>query len=62
MSSPDFLVRGRILRIVGNDCLALHPLLRAQPPALGEHTAEILTGLLGYSKSEVEELAKSETI
>src|SRR5262249_60336186 len=32
------------------------------PPRLGEHTAEILTGLLGYSKSEVEELAKSETI
>jgi crotonobetainyl-CoA:carnitine CoA-transferase CaiB-like acyl-CoA transferase len=34
----------------------------AAPPRLGEHTAEILTGLLGYSKSDVEELAKSETI
>jgi len=34
----------------------------AAPPRLGEHTAEILTGLLGYSKSEVEELARSETI
>src|SRR6185437_790092 len=32
------------------------------PPRLGEHTTEILTGLLGYSKSEVEELARSETI
>jgi crotonobetainyl-CoA:carnitine CoA-transferase CaiB-like acyl-CoA transferase len=32
------------------------------PPRLGEHTSEILTGLLGYSKSEVEELARSETI
>ena len=34
----------------------------AAPPRLGEHTNEVLTGLLGYSKSEVEELAKSETI
>jgi crotonobetainyl-CoA:carnitine CoA-transferase CaiB-like acyl-CoA transferase len=32
------------------------------PPRLGEHTREILTGLLGYSASEVEELARSETI
>jgi formyl-CoA transferase len=34
----------------------------AAPPRLGEHTTEILTGLLGYSTSEVEELARSETI
>jgi crotonobetainyl-CoA:carnitine CoA-transferase CaiB-like acyl-CoA transferase len=34
----------------------------AAPPRLGEHTKEVLTGLLGYSKSDVEELAKSETI
>ena len=34
----------------------------AAPPRLGEHTNEILTGLLGYSKSEVEELARSATI
>jgi crotonobetainyl-CoA:carnitine CoA-transferase CaiB-like acyl-CoA transferase len=34
----------------------------AAPPRLGEHTREILTGLLGYSASEVEELARSETI
>ena len=34
----------------------------AAPPRLGEHTNEILTGLLGYSASEVEELARSETI
>jgi crotonobetainyl-CoA:carnitine CoA-transferase CaiB-like acyl-CoA transferase len=32
------------------------------PPRLGEHTREILTSLLGYSASEVEELACSETI
>jgi crotonobetainyl-CoA:carnitine CoA-transferase CaiB-like acyl-CoA transferase len=32
------------------------------PPRLGEHTREILTGLLGYSASEVDELARSETI
>src|SRR6201992_1190162 len=32
------------------------------PPRLREHTSEVLTGLLGYSKSEVEALAKSETI
>jgi len=34
----------------------------AAPPRLGEHTREILTGLLGYSASEIEELARSETI
>ena len=34
----------------------------APPPRLGEHTREILTGLLGYSASEVEELARGETI
>jgi crotonobetainyl-CoA:carnitine CoA-transferase CaiB-like acyl-CoA transferase len=34
----------------------------AAPPRLGEHTREILTGLLGYSAGEVEELARSETI
>jgi crotonobetainyl-CoA:carnitine CoA-transferase CaiB-like acyl-CoA transferase len=32
------------------------------PPRLGEHTREVLTGLLGYSAIEVEELARSETI
>jgi crotonobetainyl-CoA:carnitine CoA-transferase CaiB-like acyl-CoA transferase len=32
------------------------------PPRLGEHTREILTGLLGYSDKEVEELARSEAI
>jgi formyl-CoA transferase len=32
------------------------------PPRLGEHTSEILTGLLGYSASEVEGLKRSETI
>src|SRR5258708_4497660 len=32
------------------------------PPRLGEHTSEILTGLLGYTASEVEELARSATI
>jgi crotonobetainyl-CoA:carnitine CoA-transferase CaiB-like acyl-CoA transferase len=32
------------------------------PPRLGEHTDEILTGLLGYSAGEVEELARSKTI
>jgi crotonobetainyl-CoA:carnitine CoA-transferase CaiB-like acyl-CoA transferase len=34
----------------------------AAPPRLGEHTREILTGLLGYSAGEVEELARSEAI
>jgi crotonobetainyl-CoA:carnitine CoA-transferase CaiB-like acyl-CoA transferase len=29
----------------------------AAPPQLGEHTREVLTGLLGYSKAEVEKLA-----
>jgi len=32
------------------------------PPKLGEHTREVLTGLLGYSAGEVEALAKDETI
>ena len=32
------------------------------PPRLGEHTREILSGLLGYSAGEVEELARSGTI
>jgi crotonobetainyl-CoA:carnitine CoA-transferase CaiB-like acyl-CoA transferase len=30
----------------------------AAPPRLGEHTREVLTGLLGYSKAEVEALAR----
>jgi formyl-CoA transferase len=30
----------------------------AAPPQLGEHTREVLTGLLGYSKAEVEALAR----
>ncbi|MFZ1966182.1 MAG: CoA transferase, partial [Bradyrhizobium sp.] len=34
----------------------------AAPPRLGEHTNEILTGLLGYSASEVAELARSAAI
>jgi formyl-CoA transferase len=32
------------------------------PPKLGEHTSEVLTGLLGYSASEVEEMTRDETI
>jgi crotonobetainyl-CoA:carnitine CoA-transferase CaiB-like acyl-CoA transferase len=36
--------------------------LSPTPPRLGEPTHEILTGLLAYSASEVEELARSETI
>jgi formyl-CoA transferase len=32
------------------------------PPRLGEHTREVLTGLLGYSASEVDEMARSEAI
>ncbi len=32
------------------------------PPTLGQHTEEILTQLLGYSKSEVEGLRKEKTI
>jgi crotonobetainyl-CoA:carnitine CoA-transferase CaiB-like acyl-CoA transferase len=30
----------------------------AAPPRLGEHTREVLTGLLGYSVAEVEALAR----
>ncbi|MHB0868110.1 MAG: CaiB/BaiF CoA transferase family protein [Chloroflexota bacterium] len=30
--------------------------IRSAPPLLGEHTAEILTGLLGYSQEEVDRL------
>jgi formyl-CoA transferase len=32
------------------------------PPQLGEHTREVLTGLLGYSKAEVEKLAREGVI
>ena len=32
------------------------------PPRLGEHTYEVLTGLLGYSKTEVEKLTRQEAI
>ena len=32
------------------------------PPRLGEHTYEVLTGLLGYSKTEVEKLTRAEAI
>ena len=34
----------------------------AAPPALGEHTREVLTGLLGYSASEVDALARDKVI
>ncbi len=34
----------------------------AAPPALGEHTREVLTGLLGYSASEVDALAREKVI
>jgi crotonobetainyl-CoA:carnitine CoA-transferase CaiB-like acyl-CoA transferase len=30
----------------------------AAPPQLGQHTREVLTGLLGYSAAEVEALAR----
>jgi crotonobetainyl-CoA:carnitine CoA-transferase CaiB-like acyl-CoA transferase len=32
------------------------------PPTLGQHTEEILTGLLGHSKAEVERLKKEKII
>ena len=32
------------------------------PPTLGQHTEEILTRVLGYSKSEVEKLKKEKVI
>jgi crotonobetainyl-CoA:carnitine CoA-transferase CaiB-like acyl-CoA transferase len=34
----------------------------AAPPRLGENTREILTGLLGYSADEVDDLVRSEAI
>ncbi|MFZ1102938.1 MAG: CoA transferase [Hyphomicrobiaceae bacterium] len=34
----------------------------AAPPQLGEHTREVLTGLLGYSAAEVEKLARDKVI
>jgi crotonobetainyl-CoA:carnitine CoA-transferase CaiB-like acyl-CoA transferase len=30
----------------------------AAPPRLGEHTREVLTGLLGYGSAEFDELAR----
>ena len=32
--------------------------VRSAAPTLGQHTDEVLTGLLGYSESDVEELRK----
>ena len=32
------------------------------PPTLGQHTEEILTGLLGYSKADVERLRKEKVV
>jgi crotonobetainyl-CoA:carnitine CoA-transferase CaiB-like acyl-CoA transferase len=34
----------------------------AAPPRLGEHTGEVLSGLLGYSAAEIEEMKRNETI
>ena len=34
----------------------------AAPPTLGQHTREVLTGLLGYSASEVDALARDKVI
>jgi crotonobetainyl-CoA:carnitine CoA-transferase CaiB-like acyl-CoA transferase len=34
----------------------------AAPPQLGEHTREVLTGLLGYSAAEVEKLTQDGVI
>ena len=34
----------------------------AAPPTLGQHTREILTGLLGYAAADVEKLARDKVI
>ena len=34
----------------------------ARPPTLGQHTRDVLTGLLGYSASEVDALARDKVI
>jgi formyl-CoA transferase len=34
----------------------------AAPPQLGQHTREVLTGLLGYSAAEAEKLARDGVI
>ncbi len=32
------------------------------PPVLGQHTREVLTGLLGYSAGEVDTMARDDVI
>ena len=32
------------------------------PPTLGQHTREVLTGLLGYAAADVEKLARDKVI
>ena len=32
------------------------------PPALGEHTKEVLTGILGYSESEFDQLVRDKVV
>ena len=34
----------------------------AAPPRLGEHTREILTGVLGYSANDFEKLARDKVV
>ncbi|HNS59455.1 MAG TPA: CoA transferase, partial [Anaerolineales bacterium] len=36
--------------------------IQKPPPMLGQHTEEVLTGLLGYSREGVEELKEKEAI
>jgi crotonobetainyl-CoA:carnitine CoA-transferase CaiB-like acyl-CoA transferase len=36
--------------------------IQSPPPMLGEHNREILTGILGYSDDEIEQLRQKEAI
>jgi crotonobetainyl-CoA:carnitine CoA-transferase CaiB-like acyl-CoA transferase len=56
--------QGEKIKIIGNplkmEKTPLHTFTR--PPRMGEHTREILTSLLGYSREKVDDLARKEAI
>lgn len=59
--------KGGTVELVGNaiKMSATGDDLRRQftsPPLLGQHTDEVLSGLLGYSEEQIEELRKKESI
>ena len=51
-------VLGGQIKLVGNPIKmpGIHPSEYTPPPTLGQHTHQVLSGLLGYSREKIEKL------